>query len=228
MEVLRELNRKIDFEEQGFVIEPKVFSAEKCEIMKNICIEACGLLDKSNSGVFVFNAENLPVGSMEFINNPILKKVLKEIIGPQIEFLSFKPVFKSGEIRFPTPWHQDWSYWGGSHKVSIWIALEEANIGNGCLKVIPGSHKKEWDHNKSNFDNGFGNRISDERLSNEKIIDVPLQKGDALFFHDWLLHSSHENISGKDRWSFIPTYRDKTLAKLDTGDKRLWKKTITL
>lgn len=227
MQVMNQTSRNETFNEQGFVIEPKVFSAEKCEIMKNLCVKACQLKEETNTGVFVFNVENLPDGSIEFIGDDKIISILKDLIGEQVEFLSFKPVFKSGKIKFGSPWHQDWSYWGGSHKISIWIALDDATIDNGCLKVIPGSHKNTWEHSRISNDNGFGNRILDEELSSEKIIDVPLKAGDALFFHDWLIHSSHENSSGKDRWSFIPTYRDKSLSHLDTGDQRLWNKTIT-
>ena len=50
-------------------------------------------------------------------------------------------VFKNEAMTFASPWHQDWSYWYGAHKLSIWVALDDATVENGCLKLFPGSHK---------------------------------------------------------------------------------------
>jgi hypothetical protein len=49
----------------------------------------------------------------------------------------------------PTPWHNDTSYWHtrGSQICSIWIALDDATISNGCLWYLPGTHKlARWDN----------------------------------------------------------------------------------
>ena len=82
--------------------------------------------------------------------------------------------------------------------------------------MIPGSHRSALDHAAVQDKNGFGNRILDEDLKNETIVDAPLNAGDALIFHDCLLHGSHPNLSGRDRWSFIPTYRNADLADPST------------
>ncbi len=151
---------------------------------------------------------------------------LKSIVSPDIEFLSVKPVYKSADISFASPWHQDWQYWGGAPKVSVWIALDAATVENGCLKVIPGSHTRTWQHERIEDGVGFGNRISEDALSGENIVDVVVEAGDALFFHDLLLHASHPNTSGRDRWSMIPTYRDANVP--DTGGQSVWSDSIRL
>ena len=116
-------------------------------------------------------------------------------------------IYKPPAIGAATPWHQDQAYWGGAPKYSAWIALEDATLENGCLKVIPGSHRSALDHAAVQDKNGFGNRILDEDLKNETIVDAPLNAGDALIFHDCLLHGSHPNLSGRDRWSHLPQRR---------------------
>ena len=66
--------------------------------------------------------------------------ILNRIIGPNVEFLSVKSVYKNKFTRFGSPWHQDWYYWKGANKISVWIALDDATPENGCLKMIAGSH----------------------------------------------------------------------------------------
>ena len=44
-------------------------------------------------------------------------------------------IFKNHQIGFESPWHQDWHYWHGSHKLSVWIAT-----GDGDAMSIGGNH----------------------------------------------------------------------------------------
>lgn len=125
-------------------------------------------------------------------------------------------MFKSSSVHFASPWHQDQAYWGGATKWSAWIALEDANAENGCLRVIPGSHRHQRDHASVRDARGFTNRVPDDELEGETIIEVEMKQGDVLVFHDRLLHSSHPNRSGRERWSFIPTYRNADVPDTST------------
>ncbi|PCJ56789.1 MAG: hypothetical protein COA79_17705 [Planctomycetota bacterium] len=204
------------YEESGFIQIKQLFSKDQCEEIKNISKRICAENEHAPSGVHVFHVDQMPKDIQKYICGQSIASILKTIIGPEIEFLSFKPVFKSAKVHFGTPWHQDWAYWKGSHKISIWIALDEATIENGCLRIIPGSHKNFREHARPGSNNGFDNRIMDGQILDEEIVDVPLNVGDAIFFHDCLMHSSYENTIGLDRWSLIPTYRDKSLNHLES------------
>src|SRR5687768_8116760 len=109
---------------------------------------------------------------MSDVIHPVLKEamrddkvvpILHQIVGPNLEFLSAKAVFKNAKTAFPSPWHQDWFYWEGPHKVSIWIALDDATPANGCLKFVPGAHKKVFEKKVVN-ETAFVNRIADKDL----------------------------------------------------------------
>jgi ectoine hydroxylase-related dioxygenase (phytanoyl-CoA dioxygenase family) len=124
-------------------------------------------------------------------------------------------VVKSEKVAHASPWHQDYVYWFGTPKVSAWVALDDATLENGCLRVVPGSHS--WGllpHEKFNERVGFDNRVPAERVDNlcrrfrASVVDVPLPAGHAIIFSDLLLHSSNPNKTGADRYSLIPTFRD--------------------
>ena len=134
--------------------------------------------------------------------------VLAQIIGPGVEFWSDKIVFKSADTNFGSPWHQDWMYWKGAHKYSMWLALDDATPQNGCLKFMPGSHHEVADHGGEGDGHGFVNRLADGAVDESKAVTVPVAAGGAAFFHDLALHASLPNTSGRDRWALISTYRD--------------------
>jgi ectoine hydroxylase-related dioxygenase (phytanoyl-CoA dioxygenase family) len=198
------------FRENGYLIVRSVFTPEEMAACKKAAKEAIER-DCSPSGLHVWRSDEIPPLFDQLACDARLVAILKPLIGPHIEFLSAKPVFKSARISFASPWHQDQAYWGGAPKYSIWIALEDATLENGCLRIIPGSHREALAHANIRDNNGFVNRIRDEDLKDARILDAPLNAGDILVFHDCLLHSSYPNRSGQDRWSFIPTYRDASV-----------------
>jgi hypothetical protein len=139
-----------------------------------------------------------------------LLDALEGLIGPEIGFLSDKVVFKDRAVEYESPWHQDWAYWGGSHKISVWVALDEATPENGCLRILPGSHRAAVAHDKVQGVPGFGNRLDpgERGLDMARAVTLPARPGTAIFFHDLTLHASLPNRSGKKRRALIITYRD--------------------
>ncbi len=171
------------------------------------------------TGVFV----GLSVYSSFFrslMRSESLLDIVECLIGPNIGFLSDKVVCKSSDVGWGSPWHQDWPYWRGAHKLSVWIALDAAGAENGCLMMMPGSHKKPVDHKggKVAAPEGFIHRVHPEEIDKTKVVTLPAQPGDGIFFHDLTLHASHPNQNGKPRRALIITYRNAGEKDLDYPD----------
>jgi phytanoyl-CoA hydroxylase len=139
-----------------------------------------------------------------------LLDALEGMLGPEIGFMSDKVAFKDHDVDYDSPWHQDWAYWGGSHKISVWVALDEATPENGCLQILPGSHRAAVEHDHVSGVAGFGARLNPEErgLDLSRAVTVPARPGTAIFFHDLTLHASLPNRSGRARRALIITYRD--------------------
>ncbi len=98
-------------------------------------------------------------------------------------------------------WHQDAPIWneGVYEHVSAIIAIDDFRSDNGCLEVVPGSHRLP--------PLGFGDdhfravRARYEELIQGKSIKVDLRAGDAVLFHGMLLHGSEGNLSEYSRRS---------------------------
>jgi phytanoyl-CoA hydroxylase len=197
---------KQDFEKQGFVMIRGMFTAAEVATFK----AECGRLLEQHAahvGVFVGLAANSLL-FRSLARDARLVDALEPLLGPNIEFLSDKVVLKSSATTAASPWHQDWPYWEGLHKISVWIALDAATPENGCLKMLPGSHKQTVVHDgAAGAGEGFGHRLRPESVDESRVVILPCAPGDVVLFHDLTLHASFPNTSGRDRWSVISTYR---------------------
>lgn len=198
------------YQNRGFVTVRGLFSPREAAAIK---ADAIRILTRDGklgvaSGVNVWMADELGDLMKRTVTEPRLTAVIRTLIGDQPEFLSVKTVFKSADKRFASPWHQDWFYWKGSAKLSAWIALDDATEANGCLRLIPGSHRRVFAMASVKSDTGFEQRIESAELEGLADETVPAAAGDVVFFHDLTVHASHPNRSGEDRWSLIATYRN--------------------
>jgi ectoine hydroxylase-related dioxygenase (phytanoyl-CoA dioxygenase family) len=97
----------------------------------------------------------------------------------------------------PTGWHLDNPYWSfSSHDaISIWVALDDATLENGCLYFIPGSHKT------ATYDNvGIGQNIGDlfrayPAWGKQKAVAAPMKAGSCSFHNGLTAHGAGANMT---------------------------------
>jgi ectoine hydroxylase-related dioxygenase (phytanoyl-CoA dioxygenase family) len=214
------------YHRDGYVVVPDL--VDPAEAMQWKAKLKARLVDEGNenipSGVRVWMADNMDDQSSAQLQSPRMVAILQQLIGPNVEFLSYKAVFKNAKTAFSSPWHQDWAYWNGSTKISVWIALDDATPENGCLQLIPGSQRQAIEMKEVEDVKGFVRRITDDQVAGMPIVTVPVPRGAGIFFHDLALHASCPNINGQDRWSVIPTYRDAATPDSST----VWKRALLL
>jgi phytanoyl-CoA hydroxylase len=128
---------------------------------------------------------------------PAVVDVLCAVIGPNVKMMQ-SMLFIKAEGKPGQAWHQDEAHIPTRDRslTAAWIALDEATVENGCLWVIPGSHRHGVlypvrDQNDPRFDctqeaHGFGYREQDAT-------PVELPAGAALVFNGYLLHRSLPN-----------------------------------
>lgn len=88
---------------------------------------------------------------------------------------------------------------GRIEHVTANIAIDAATIENGCLEVVPGSHKMVAEFSQ-------GGQITAEWESAHEWVSVPLQPGDMIIFGSHLAHRSAENNTEKSRSSLYATF----------------------
>lgn len=109
-----------------------------------------------------------------------------------------------------TSWHQDNRYWSFDREdlVSVWLALDNEYGENGCLYVLPGTHKMHIEPGR--FDASLF--LRPDLPDNEQLIatarPVQLERGDVLFFHSRLFHAAGQNLSRDTKFSVVFTYHE--------------------
>lgn len=214
------------YSRDGFVIVPHLYRSDEAQALKaeihRIVAELKSEAERAgedaeswlSSGVYVGLAARSPV-FREAVRDPRLLDVLEVVVGPNIEFISDKLVFKNAATDYASPWHQDWPYWGGCHKVSVWVALDDATPENGTLRVIPGTHRAALQHHDPGGGVAFSNRVGAAEIDESAAVTATLEAGGAVFFHDLAVHGSHASVTQQDRWVWIPTYRDAVEGRHD-------------
>ena len=148
----------------------------------------------------------------EWMIRPEVLGRLRQLLGPQVVcplahhncIMTKQPQFSS-----ETGWHQDIRYWSyvKADLVNTWIALGHENPANGCLQVIPGSHRLDLD--RSRFDTEVFFRT--DLPENKSLIDtrqfVTLSPGDVLLFHCKTLHAASRNTTNTPKYSAVFTFR---------------------
>jgi phytanoyl-CoA hydroxylase len=107
-----------------------------------------------------------------------------------------------------TRWHQDNRYWSFDEEnlISAWLALGTENMHNGCLRVIPGSHRLELPPGRFDAAQFLRTDLVENKSLIAESIPVEMTSGDVLFFHSRLLHAAGRNLTDQTKLSLVYTY----------------------
>lgn len=133
----------------------------------------------------------------DFLAHPTVVDLLTRVIGPNVKcmqsMLFIKSSGKPGQA-----WHQDEGFIPTRDRSlgAAWMALDDATVENGCLWVIPGSHRRGiiWPH-RQHDDARFDCVVESFNFpyKDEDSIPVEVKAGSIVFFHGYLLHRSLPN-----------------------------------
>ncbi len=125
------------------------------------------------------------------------------------ESLVFGFLMKEQGADSAVPPHQDWTYVDESrfYSMNVWIALEDTFIDNGCLFIIPFSHRLgNYLRSSPSYPVPFKN-IIDFIFKFKK--PVPLKAGDCVCFNNKTIHGSYPNLGSTNRLAVVTTLYPK-------------------
>ncbi len=147
----------------------------------------------------------------ELASHPAILDAVESIIGPDIMLYDATFIIKEPNSPAHVSWHQDLTYWGLSHTekvTSTWLAISDATPENGCMQMVPGSHKLgQLEHlNTDDKDNVvyLSQEVQGADLSSAAY--CPLKPGGASIHHGWTVHSSLPNKTNDRRIGFNAQY----------------------
>ncbi len=121
--------------------------------------------------------------------------VVEQLLGPNIKLYGDQLMMKPRFHGTVTDWHQDcpaWPFFLPQQAVSAWVALDDATVDNGCMTLIPGSHK--WGPISRDYVDDF--------LAMKEVPDpvsVEVKTGDCMFHNGLTLHRTGANTTANRR-----------------------------
>lgn len=150
-------------------------------------------------------------GWLEFAKLPSILDAVSSLIGDDIALWTSTLFGKPARGGKATAWHQDGQYWPIKPLAtcSVWIALDDSDQENGCLRYIPGSHHARtlWRHDTSDSDRLTLNQVlASETFDESTAQDVLLDAGRISIHDPYLIHGSQPNHSSRRRAGVVYRY----------------------
>jgi ectoine hydroxylase-related dioxygenase (phytanoyl-CoA dioxygenase family) len=133
------------------------------------------------------------------LRHPAILDIVEQLIGPGVRTNGNKLNMKSPEYGSPVEWHQDWVFYPHTNDdlLAVGVCMDDMMLENGCLLVIPGSHKDRiYDHHQ---DGRFAGAVTEEVPDADKAVPIELKAGGISIHHARTLHASATNRSAYPR-----------------------------
>ena len=129
------------------------------------------------------------------------------VLGPDLVVWNSVLMHKApgdGEI----PWHQDqdFHYLDPDVGLAVWLALDDTSRDNGCLELIPGTHRDVLPSVPRTRPDEFDSHVDTAHVADRPAFPIELRAGEFLLFHNKLLHRSAANHSSTRRLGLAARY----------------------
>jgi len=145
------------------------------------------------------------------VSHPSVLDAVESTLGPDLLVWNTRWFAKMPGEKAYISWHQDATYWGlyPPNVATAWLALSDSTPENGCMRVIPGSHREPLLPQIETYapDNALsrGQEIAVE-VDERRAVDIVLRPGEMSLHHIGIVHGSKANTSNKPRIGLAVRY----------------------
>jgi len=155
--------------------------------------------------------------------------LIEPLIGPDIALWSSHFLSKDPFSGKPTPWHEDSAYWEGrlsayDRIVTMWLALDRSSHENGCVRVIPGTHRDGFsEYEATGRERLFTKQITGE-IDEANAVDFELEPGQCSLHDGRIIHGARANTSPHRRTGYAMRYFSATIRMIPEANPghRIW------
>lgn len=150
---------------------------------------------------------------VRLVSDPRLIDIAEQFIGSNVALFASHYISKPAGDGQPVLWHQDGAYWplDPMEVVTLWLAVDDADAENGCMRVIPGTQTMDLKALQKNtkVESVLGSETPAEFFDESQAVDIALKAGDVSVHHPNIVHGSNANTSTRRRCGltirYIPT-----------------------
>jgi len=195
------------YNEQGYLALGRLLTDGGLDAMRQQCMAAWtaekGEFDPEKTwlqNALLTNIHQRSEVAREFYFDGPLVDIAEQLIGPNIKGVASQLTFKMRGNTKDFGWHQDNGYGelDPYNSLTTLTALDDTDEQNGCLWIIPGSHKMGQINVGHTLEDKQAEKSIDVEADRSRAVPIHMKAGDSVVFHCWTLHMSEGNLS-KDR-----------------------------
>lgn len=158
---------------------------------------------------------------LDICRHPRVLDAVELVLGPDLILLMSHLIVKQPADGLPVAWHQDNTYWpsvNGTDVVTVWLAIDDADLSNGCMQVIPCTHEGYPEMEKVQTGGADLLGLTVDVTPEMEAATVPLEMGaGSLSVHDsFVLHGSQANTSSRRRAAYTMRYANANTVAVDS------------
>jgi ectoine hydroxylase-related dioxygenase (phytanoyl-CoA dioxygenase family) len=152
---------------------------------------------------------------LELARDPEIVELVSGVLGEDVILWGCHVFCKPAVEGYETPWHQDGHYWPirPLANCTAWVALEPSTVENGCLRVIPRSHRDRVLHphlHEERTDLTLNQHMADGTFDEADAVDLELEPGQMSLHDVYMIHGARANTSTKRRTGVALRYMPAT------------------
>ena len=200
-----------DYNQHGYVRRFRAYSDDQIRDIRQYFDRLLEKTIAAGGNSYSISTAHLKYGGVyDILTNPVIVDRVADLLGEDVVAWGSHFFCKMPGDGRAVAWHQDASYWplSPSHAVTVWLAIDDADLENGCMKFIAGSHHSG--HLTYRRSSPEEHNVLDQTVENAEsfgqIVVDDLRAGEASIHNDLLLHGSDPNMSGRRRCALTLRY----------------------
>jgi phytanoyl-CoA hydroxylase len=140
---------------------------------------------------------------VRLVTDDRLVAIVRRFLGPDLGCFTSHYICKPPGDGQAVLWHQDGAYWNLTpmQALSVWLAVDDSDLENGCLRMIPGTHRTSLGAIvlRDDVPNMLHSSIDPALVDSARAVAIELKAGDVSVHHPMVIHGSEANHSGRQR-----------------------------
>jgi len=221
---------KVEFEAKGYLTPVEIMPPQEMTRYREEFDRLEAITGKQASQVGLMNVHKHSPRIWELVSHPRVLAVVSELLGSDLLLLGSHFFCKYPDLAESyVSWHQDVTYWGlePPKAVTLWLSMDGADVENGCMRIIPSSHRAGLlRHGKSQTRGNLlsvNQEIDSSLLVESQAVDVQLRPGSASLHDGMTIHGSNPNRSNRRRCGLTMRFTTPEVAPSGKPDVVEWK-----
>ena len=216
------------YNKNGYIAPLNVYSTSEIESIRTYFDDLLQRVIAQGGNSYSISSAHLKYGPVyDILTNPTIVEYVSDLLGENVIAWGSHFFCKMPGDGQAVAWHQDASYWPltPSKALTVWLAIDDADQENGCMKFMAGSHHHGYmtfRPSDSSEHNVLNQTIDNPEQYGTQVWD-PLKAGQASIHSDLLLHGSEANHSTHRRCGLTLRYTAAEVrAGMEWNQKGVW------